>query len=346
MTIYLRTAKDLRYPDRASTLSRSMVCHHGDHGNYVGPRGMQVAHHFTSLEKRQAAQKNGTAGHLDLLCPCFTQQTSPRRPSQCINLNSILVNNMANGDENICNSVREALIQNGIFESEQEIQYATKFSVRSGTNKAGVIVYNSGKIHVEGPDSELKKWLGELKGSIESGAATPGILLPAEIEKFPQTLQDRVPDCDGVVLWFFQEALRCYKAGSTAGAAFMLGAASEKAILLLTDTYGNRIKDEKNREGYFTRINSKMISVKHDEFKRSYKSATPKPKELPLSQDLEQLLDGAFNFYRHTRNAVGHPQIIPDIDKGVILANLGQFIVYVERIYGLMAFYQANDVAV
>ncbi|WP_446333185.1 hypothetical protein [Burkholderia pseudomallei] len=107
---------------------------------------------------------------------------------------------MANGDENICNSVREALIQNGIFESEQEIQYATKFSVRSGTNKAGVIVYNSGKIHVEGPDSELKKWLGELKGSIESGAATPGILLPAEIEKFPQTLQDRVPDCDGVVL--------------------------------------------------------------------------------------------------------------------------------------------------
>ena len=89
-----------------------------------------------------------------------------------------------------------------------------------------------------------------------------------------------------------------------------------------------------------------MISVKYDEFKRSYKSANPKPKELPLAQDLEQLLDGAFNFYRHTRNAVGHPQIIPDLDKGVILANLGQFIVYVERIYGLMAFYNAHDVQV
>lgn len=58
---------------------------------------------------------------------------------------------MANGDENICNSVREALIQNGIFESEQEIQYATKFSVRSGTNKAGVIVYNSGKYMSKAP---------------------------------------------------------------------------------------------------------------------------------------------------------------------------------------------------
>jgi len=253
---------------------------------------------------------------------------------------------MANGDEKICNAVREALKQNGVLESEQEIQYATKFSVKSGANKAGVIVYNSGKIHVEGADSELKKWVIELKASIESGTAAPGILLPAEIEKFPQTLQERVPACDGVVLWFFQEALRCYKAGSAAGAAFMLGAASEKAILLLIETYGSRIKDEKNREGYFSRVNNKMISVKYDEFKRSYKSASPKPKELPLAQDLEQLLDGAFNFYRHTRNAVGHPQIIPDLDKGVILANLGQFIVYVERIYGLMAFYQANDVQV
>jgi len=253
---------------------------------------------------------------------------------------------MPNGDEKICNAVREALKQNGVLEGEQEIQYATKSSVKSGANKAGVIVYNSGKIHVEGADSELKKWVTELKTSIESGAAAPGILLPAEIEKFPQTLQERVPDCDGVVLWFFQESLRCYKAGSAAGAAFMLGAASEKAILLLIEAYGNRIKDERNREAFFSRVNNKMISVKYDEFKRSYKSAMPKPKELTLAQDLEQLLDGAFNFYRHTRNAVGHPQIIPDLDKGVILANLGQFIVYVERIYKLIAFYNANDVQV
>lgn len=253
---------------------------------------------------------------------------------------------MSNGDEKICNSVREALKQNNVLEAEQEIQHATKFTVKSGANKAGVIVYNSGKIHVEGVDSELKKWVIELKGSIETGAAAPGILLPAEIEKFPQTLQERVPDCDGVVLWFFQEALRCYKAGSPSGAAFMLGAASEKAILILIESYGSRIKDLGNKTNFLSRVNNKMISVKYDEFKRSYKAANPKPKELPLAQDLEQLLDGAFNFYRHTRNAVGHPQIIPDLDKGVILANLGQFIVYVERIYGLIKFYSTVDVVV
>ena len=225
---------------------------------------------------------------------------------------------MPNGDEKICNAVRQALTTNNVLESEQDIQFATKFSVKSGATRAGMLVYNSGKIHVEGADSDLKKWVSELKTSIESGSAAPGILLPAEIEKFPQTLQERVPACDGVVLWFFQEALRCYKAGSPAGAAFMLGAASEKAILLLIEAYGNLIQIAENRDKFFARVNNRMISVKYDEFKRSYKSAKPQPKEHPLAQDLEQLLDGAFNFYRHTRNQVGHPQIIPDLDKGEV----------------------------
>lgn len=253
---------------------------------------------------------------------------------------------MPNGDEKVCTNVREALSKNNVLETEQEIQNATKFIAKSGVNKGAIAVYNSGKMVVEGADSELKKWLVELKASIEAGHAAPGILLPAEIEKFPQTLQERVPACDGVVLWFFQEALRCYKAGSAAGAAFMLGAASEKVILILIDCYGNHIKEEKHRDAFFSRVNNRAVSNKYDEFKRSHKSSKPKPTEMPLAQDLEQLLDGAFNFYRHTRNLVGHPQIVPDLDKGVILANLGQFIVYVERIYGLIDFYNKHEVEI
>lgn len=253
---------------------------------------------------------------------------------------------MANGDEKICATVRELLQREGVYEREEEIDYATKFHLRSGANRALLLVYNSGKMHVQGADSPLKVWAFGVKESVEHGTAAPGILLPAEIEKFPTTLQERVPACDGVIIWFFQEALRCYKAGSVAGAAFMLGGASEKAIVTLIEAYGNAINDQKLKEGFFSRVNSRAISVKYDEFKKSYKSAKTKPKDLPLAQVLEQLLDGAFNFYRHTRNTVGHPQIIPDLDPGVVLANLGQFITYVERIYALMAFYSANGVDV
>jgi hypothetical protein len=152
-------------------------------------------------------------------------------------------------------------------------------------------------------------------------------------------LLERVPACDGVVF-------RCYKAGSTAGAAFMLGAASEKLILLLIDVYVSRVGDATNRDKLLSCINSKMISVKFDEFKKSYKGCKPRSKDLPLAQDLEQILEGTFNFYRSTRNQVGHPQVIPDLDKGVILANIGQFITYAERVYGLIAFFNANSITV
>lgn len=175
---------------------------------------------------------------------------------------------MSNGDENICGLVRGIVTNSGVLEKEAEIQHATKFQLKSGSHKAGIVVYNTGRIVVEGADSDLKSWCNKVKKSIEEGSGTPGMLLPAEIEKFPQTLQERVPACDGVIFWFYQEALRCYKAGSPAGAAFMLGAASEKAILILIESYAARIADDGNRDKFLGRVNNRMISVKFDEFNR------------------------------------------------------------------------------
>jgi hypothetical protein len=51
-----------------------------------------------------------------------------------------------------------------------------------------------------------------------------------------------------------------------------------------------------------------------------------------------------FHFCRITRNEIGHPQIVPDLDKGVILANLAHFVQYIKRIYDLAAHFQENGV--
>jgi hypothetical protein len=252
---------------------------------------------------------------------------------------------MGNGDDKECEAVRSSLASNQLEFEESDIQHATKFTVRSGGNTASINVFNSGKLHVEGKQSPIKNWLDQLKVSIGNGSG-PMALLPAEIEKFPQTLRERVGDCDDVILWFFQESLKCYKADSMAGAAFMLGAASEKAILLLVNSYGNAIRDQTHREKYFSRVNNKMISKKYEEFKGSYGGCKSKPTDQLIAQDLTQHLDNAFSFYRFSRNAVGHPQIVPDLDKGVVLANLGQFIVYVERIYALINHFKQGGVEV
>ena len=255
---------------------------------------------------------------------------------------------MSNGDETVCGAIRSALNANNVAFQETDVQNATKFTGRLGSQVASINVYNTGKINVEGKQTDLKSWMTELKDSVESGSGSgsPATRLPAEIEKFPQTLRERVPDCDTVVLWFFQESLRCYKADSPAGAAFMLGAASEKAILVLIDKYASSIIDESIRTKFTSRIEKMKLAEKYAAFKESYKGCNNRAARTPVAYDLDVLLDSAFNFYRHTRNSVGHPQVVPDLDKGIILANLGQFIVYVERIYALIDHFQENGVEI
>lgn len=251
---------------------------------------------------------------------------------------------MSNGDLRICENIRNLLQENKVEFTETDIQHATKFDCKLGPQRCSVVAYSSGKMVVQGGASQLKEWLHTVKDAIEAGNASPGVLLPAEIEKFPQTLRERVEVCDDVIVWFFQESLKCYKAGSISGSAFMLGAASEKAINLLIDKYAACIDDPKNQDRFKSRIGNRMISIKYDEFKRSYASSKNRPTEGILAQDLDVLIDGAFNFYRHTRNQVGHPQMVPDLDNGVVLANLGQFITYIERIYGLMDHFHQQGV--
>jgi hypothetical protein len=227
---------------------------------------------------------------------------------------------------------------------EIEEQYCTKFTVRSGAVNATLSIYNSGAIVVGGRDSQLKGLLLQFKDAAENGQAIPGRALPFEIDKFPETIVERVPACDPVIVRFVREAIDCLRADALLGAAFMLGAASERAISLLMQAYVDGIKEEQNRLRFITRTNNKMISARYDEFLRSFKSSKNRPTDGLLAHDLEIIIGGVFQFCRITRNEVGHPQIVPDLDKGVLLANLGHFVTYIERIYQLMDHFSSNGV--
>ena len=229
-------------------------------------------------------------------------------------------------------------------ESDADEQHCTKINVRSGPHRASVSIYNTGKIVVGGKASPLKDLLDQMKLGIEVGGTVPGHALPFEIDRFPQTIKERVPDCDPVIIRFVEEAIRCFRAEALLGSAFMIGAASERAIGVLMQVFGDSIADEGNRNKYFSKINNRMISKKFEEFSGCYKGCKSRPTEPVLSQDLEVLIGSMFQFCRITRNEVGHPQIVPDLDKGVLLANLGHFVTYIERIYGLINHFQYTGV--
>jgi len=106
------------------------------------------------------------------------------------------------------------------------------------------------------------------------------------------------------------------------------------------------IQEEGNRNKFLSRINNRMISKKYEEFLTSYKGCKSRPADPVLSPDLEVVIGGMFQFCRITRNEVGHPQIVPDLDRGVLLANLGHLATYIGRIYALMKHFQEKGVEV
>ena len=253
---------------------------------------------------------------------------------------------MGVADEKMFREVTSFLERQKLGYSSSEEQYCIKLTVKSRGQIVPVSVYNTGKIVVGGVDCELKRLLSEMREALLSGAAVPGQALPFEIDRFPDTIRERVPECDPVILAFIAEAIRCIRADGLLGAAFMLGAASEKAVNLLVHTYADAITEATKKERFLSRVNNRMISVKWDEFIRSYKSCGSKPTGGILAQDLDTVIGSMFQFCRITRNEVGHPQIVPDLDRGVLLANLGHFVMYIERIYSLMRHFRDKGVSV
>jgi hypothetical protein len=248
-------------------------------------------------------------------------------------------------DPRMLAEVKAFLERQRLEATESEEQYCLTLEVRDA-QKAYVSVFDTGTLAVGGPASPLKSLLEEMKAAFEAGGVTPGQALPFEIERFPEAIRERVPAVDPIVVAFIREALVCVKADALLAAAFMLGAASEKAINLLIHAYADSIRDETNRAKFQSRINGRMISAKYDEFEKSYRGCKSRPEDPALAQDLEVLIAQVFHFCRITRNEVGHPEIVPDLARDLLLANLGHFAQYIERVYRLMDDFRTNGVEV
>jgi len=239
--------------------------------------------------------------------------------------------------------IKSFIDRNKWSKTEKSENGCKRIDVKSGKFSSCVKVYETGTIQVQGRESELEKLLKQAKEAIEKGENI-GDMLPFEIERFPEVLKERISNIDPVIVRFIEEAIISVKAGSNLGCAFLLGGASEKAIYLLIDTYKKAIKDETKRNRFESRTSGKFISKVFDEFKQSFKSSQNKPQGYGWTNDLEVKVEQIFQFCRICRNEAGHPHLPPNLDKGVLLANMGQFVKYVEDLYELIAYYESNEV--
>ncbi len=118
--------------------------------------------------------------------------------------------------------------------TESEEQHCIKLEVRRGIQRAFISIFNTGTLLVQGSASQLKALLEEMKQALEAGDVTPGQALPFEIERFPETIQERVPTIEAVIVEFIQEAIVCVKANALLAATFMLGATLDSGVQLMS----------------------------------------------------------------------------------------------------------------
>lgn len=228
------------------------------------------------------------------------------------------------------------------FQEKQE-QGCKRIDVQNGKAKCVVKVYTTGTIQTQGGESKLKDALNQAKEAIEN-EENIGEMLPFEIERFPELLRESIPNIDPIIVRFIEESIISIKAGSNLGCAFLLGGASEKAIYLLIDAYANAIPDQTMKDRFVSRTSKKFISKVFDEFKASWRSSLNKPHGYGWTNDIEVKIEQIFQFCRICRNEAGHPHLPPNLDKGVLLANMGQFVKYIEDLYQLINYYNDNPV--
>jgi len=166
-----------------------------------------------------------------------------------------------------------------------------------------------------------------------------GQVIPNDPDGYLKYLKAQVPNLDSTIDVYVAEALQAYLRGLMLASTVMLGGASEKAFLLLLESYTNAIHDNSRRQA-FEKMTAGPIKRKFDEFRidlSGVKGLLPKP----LADDLEIQLDGVFNLIRTCRNDVGHPTG-RQIDRRLAYANLQLFVPYCKRLYDLIDYFNKN----
>lgn len=154
------------------------------------------------------------------------------------------------------------------------------------------------------------------------------------------------PRVDPVIYDYLEESVKAFNANCLKSSAVMLGAASEKAILLLFDLFQSKITDSTKQAKFARDTKSWMISAKFNALHNRLNLMADGNK-FPKTTDLKDIvirnMPGFFDLVRRLRNVAGHPEIIAEMREETIFLNLRTFTEYITGIYKLLDYFNKND---
>jgi hypothetical protein len=163
-----------------------------------------------------------------------------------------------------------------------------------------------------------------------------------DYEGYLSDLKRKVPNSDPIIVKYLSESLRAFQSNLFYSAMVMLGCASERAILILIDSYIISIQPKVNQDRVRSRTNRRDISTAYKEFKRSFDSTKKQVTITTQVNDFDAHVDAVFNFIRMVRNSIVHPEDLPEVTSALVYSNLQQFAYYLVTIYALIDYYSHN----
>ena len=162
---------------------------------------------------------------------------------------------------------------------------------------------------------------------------------PYDPDGYLQKIKAEISIIDPVIIRYLEECLNCFRRNLLLSAAVMLGCASEKAILLLIETFGDSLEGT-DKAAFKKETNTFIIRRKYNAL---WSRMEPIAKSLPknLGDNLESIIHNTFDIIRTTRNEAGHPSG-NIIEKETVHANLLLFPIFCKRIYKLIDHFSAS----
>jgi hypothetical protein len=167
-------------------------------------------------------------------------------------------------------------------------------------------------------------------------------ILPHDPDGYLREFQNAVPNADPVIIEYLTESLQCFIHGLNRAAAVMLGGASEKAVLLLVESYTNSIADNTERQRFESEVEKAQSIFRRYELLDKRFSVIKNRLPKMLTENVESLLRGVFDLIRNSRNDAGHPASGTLVDRDVVYSHLRLFIPYCQRIYGLIGWFETS----
>jgi hypothetical protein len=120
-----------------------------------------------------------------------------------------------------------------------------------------------------------------------------------------------------------------------------MGCASEKALLLLIEAYGNALTQVSEQEKFRKATSDKMIKPQFEELRKVIDNDLRARLPRDLKEGLDVQLNAVFDFIRQQRNDAGHPKG-KTVEREVAYANLAVFPTYVRKVCALIAWPASN----